>query len=44
MKAYILTEEDLHRLILAIDRNPAHGMEGGGSVALSEAERSSCLD
>lgn len=31
MKAYILKEEDLQRLLLAIDRNPQHGQDGGSS-------------
>lgn len=31
MKAFILTEADLERLILRIDRNPQHGTTGGSS-------------
>ena len=33
MKAYILTEDDLSRLLLAIDRDPQHGRDGGSSDA-----------
>lgn len=29
MKVYLITDDDISRLILAIDRNPQHGQNGG---------------
>lgn len=31
MKAYILNEADFERLLLMIDRDPKHGVQGGSS-------------
>lgn len=31
MKAYILTEKDIERLLTLIDRDPKHGADGGSS-------------
>lgn len=31
MKAFILTEADLSRLLLMVDRDPKHGANGGSS-------------
>lgn len=31
MKAYILTDADFAKLLLMIDRDPIHGLEGGSS-------------
>lgn len=31
MKIYVITDNDLNRLILRIDRNPQHGEDGGSS-------------
>lgn len=31
MKVYIITDDDISRLILAIDRNPQHGQNGGSN-------------
>ncbi len=39
MKAYILSEEDFETLLTMIDRNPAYGVKGGSSVALSDQQR-----
>ena len=39
MKAYILSEEDMDLLLTMIDRDPAHGTQGGSSAALSQKER-----
>ncbi len=38
MKAYIITQADVDRLLTMIDRNPRHGAEGGSSVVLDKAE------
>jgi hypothetical protein len=31
MKVYVITDSDINRLILAVDRNPQHGKLGGSS-------------
>lgn len=33
MKAFIITQADLDRLKLHVDRDPKHGMDGGSSQA-----------
>lgn len=33
MKMYMLTQADLDRLLLMVDRNPRHGANGGSSDA-----------
>lgn len=38
MKVYQLTEKDFERLCVIIDRNPVHGLNGGGSVVLTDTE------
>lgn len=38
MKAYILKESDFDSLLAAIDRNPAHGYDGGLSQAMTDNE------
>ena len=38
MKVYLLQEHDFEKLLLMIDRDPAHGTKGGSSTALSEQE------
>ena len=38
MKIYQITDKDIKALLAAIDRNPVHGMEGGGSTVLNNAE------
>ncbi len=39
MKVYIVTDDDITRLILAVDRNPQHGQDGGSSRATPTPER-----
>lgn len=39
MKVFQLTQADLDRLTLMLDRNPQHGYQGGSSAGLSEKER-----
>lgn len=39
MKVYILKEEDFDNLLLAVDRNPEHGHNGGSSVVLTDTEK-----
>lgn len=39
MKAYILSEEDFEKLLAAIDRDPKHGYDGGGSAVLNKEEQ-----
>lgn len=39
MKVYLLKESDFDALLVAIDRDPIHGLNGGSSDALGEKER-----
>ena len=39
MKVYIINENDINQLLLAIDRDPAYGTRGGSSAVLSERDR-----
>jgi hypothetical protein len=39
MKAYILTDADVQSLLLLIERNPEHGINGGCSSVLNDVER-----
>jgi hypothetical protein len=39
MKAYLLKETDFQHLLSIIDRDPAHGENGGQSVILTNQER-----
>lgn len=39
MKVYQLTDKDVQALLDAIDRDPAHGFDGGGGVVLSDVEK-----
>lgn len=39
MKAFILKQEDLDALLVAIDRDPKHGSNGGSSVALTQEQQ-----
>jgi hypothetical protein len=39
MKVYILRESDFEALLLAIDRDPAHGRDGGSSSVYNDRDR-----
>lgn len=39
MKVYILRESDFRELLLAIDRDPQHGRDGGSSQTVNERDR-----
>jgi hypothetical protein len=43
MKAYILTDEDIRSLLMALDRDPERGINGGSSV-LGNAEKDAHRD
>jgi len=38
MKVYHLTDKDFKALLIAIDRDPAHGRDGGSSRVLTDEE------
>lgn len=38
MKQYVLSQEDVDRLLAYVDRDPRHGPDGGSSLALSNLE------
>lgn len=38
MKQFVLTQADVDKLTLMVDRDPRHGASGGSSQALSEVE------
>lgn len=35
MKAYILKDNDFEQLLLKLDRDPAHGLDGGSSNSIN---------
>ncbi len=39
MKVFLLKDVDLERLLLMVDRNPAHGHDGGSSQTFNAEER-----
>lgn len=44
MKVYILKDEDFEKLLAEIDRDPAHGRNGGSSQVISQQEREAFLE
>ncbi len=39
MKCFLLSEEDFELLSTLVDRDPAHGHDGGSSQSITEEER-----
>lgn len=39
MKMYIIKEEEFEALLAALDRDPRHGQDGGGSIVLSKQDQ-----
>ena len=39
MKAFVLSQADIDKLLLMVDRNPSHGELGGSSQAMGQQER-----
>jgi len=39
-KQFVLTQADIDRLTLMLDRNPAHGTQGGSSTSVMEDQAS----